>query len=84
MEKHDINSPSVLYRREACPGSARMEQGMPDEKSAASIEGTRRHAILADYLRNMTGTHTVRREDAEWLEQVINMLEQIGITEVQA
>lgn len=45
---HDINGPSRLWLREACPGSARMEVQMPpDAGSDAATAGTNAHAVMA-------------------------------------
>lgn len=48
---HDINGPSSLFRRELCPGSARLEAQVPDEKNEHSERGDRLHALVATALR---------------------------------
>lgn len=41
-------SASNIFRRQLCPGSERMEHGLPDEDSAQSIEGTLLHQYDAN------------------------------------
>lgn len=53
MSEHHLNGPSRWYMREACPGSAAMEAGLPDEESAAAWEGTCAHAVLERCLNEM-------------------------------
>lgn len=50
--KHHPLGPSCLFRREACPGSLRMEQGQPEQTNEYAEEGTDYHAIVADAIRN--------------------------------
>lgn len=42
-----LTSPSNLERRAACPGSARLEEGLPDEQTAESREGADLHSFKA-------------------------------------
>lgn len=42
---HSLNSPSSFARRRACPGSARMEDGIKDSESVYAAEGTAAHAL---------------------------------------
>lgn len=46
-----IFSPSSAYRRLACPGSARMEAGLPDTPSQYAEEGSAAHALAERCLR---------------------------------
>lgn len=48
---HDLNGPSRLYMRAACPGSANAERGLPEETSEAAAEGTRLHEIFTEWVR---------------------------------
>lgn len=43
-----VTSASNLHRRKACPGSERMERGLPDEESEQSIEGRLLHGYDAN------------------------------------
>jgi hypothetical protein len=43
-----VTSASNLFRRELCPGSARMETGLPEEDSAQSAEGQLLHEYDAN------------------------------------
>lgn len=49
--KHALLSPSGAHRWMACPGSVRMEQGMPDTSNEYSAEGTALHDLAALCLR---------------------------------
>ena len=51
-QKHHPCSPSVLYRRELCPGSMRMEQDLPDIPNDASIRGIMMHDIVSKKILN--------------------------------
>jgi hypothetical protein len=57
-----LTSASNLFRRQLCPGSARMEEGLPDEDSEMSREGTLLHDYAANseydtsFLARITGT----------------------------
>ena len=42
---HSLNSPSSFARRRVCPGSARMEKGLPDSSSVHSAKGTAAHTL---------------------------------------
>lgn len=44
--------PSNLYRREACPGSGRMEMGLPDTTSEYAERGTKLHEVMVKMSRN--------------------------------
>lgn len=46
--KRPLNSASNIFRRLACPGSARMEKGLPDAKTVESIQGDRLHRYKAN------------------------------------
>ena len=43
-----LTSASNIHRREACPGSAAAEHGLPNEESVAAEEGTMLHSHMAD------------------------------------
>ncbi len=43
-----LTSASNLHRREACPGSAFAEAGLPEETSDVANEGTMLHELMAD------------------------------------
>ena len=47
--KHHINSPSVLFRRELCPGSANAEKDLPEISNEAAERGTYLHSVIADF-----------------------------------
>lgn len=48
MSERPLTSASNIHRREACPGSAFAEHGLPNEDSEAATEGTMLHAHMAD------------------------------------
>lgn len=48
MSERPLTSASNIHRREACPGSAFAEFGLPNEESDAASEGTMLHAHMAD------------------------------------
>lgn len=64
--EHAPFSPSASDRWLACPASVRMEEGMPDGDSRATIAGTICHEVAEDYLRNwkdpFNGSHPVAKE----------------------
>ena len=43
---HASNSPSAFFRRRACPGSKRLEAGLPDKDNEYSLRGTAAHKVL--------------------------------------
>ena len=43
---HESNSPSVFARRQGCPGSKRLEAGLPDKDNEYSLRGSAAHAVL--------------------------------------
>ena len=43
---HATNSPSVFARRKMCPGSKRLEAGLPDKDNEYSLRGSAAHAVL--------------------------------------
>lgn len=45
MATHSLWSPSSLNRRMHCPGSANAEDGLPEEVSRISAEGSARHSV---------------------------------------
>jgi len=47
-EPRPLTSASNIHRREACPGSAAAEHGLPNEESVAAEEGTMLHSHMAD------------------------------------
>lgn len=63
MSDHDINGPSSLALREACPGSARMTAGIPKPPPNVDMErGTRLHGYVEAHLR---GDPPLITDDAE-------------------
>lgn len=46
--KHDLYSPSCLYRRKACPGSAQMERHLEGIQSEYAEEGTLLHQAISN------------------------------------
>lgn len=50
LEIHSPTGASSMHRWEACPGSIRLCKGLPNVSSAYADEGTRAHAILANFL----------------------------------
>lgn len=48
--KHHVFSPSTLERREACPASYRLEEGLPSFDTENSKEGTSKHAVTSDLI----------------------------------
>src|SRR5215472_6308280 len=54
-----LTSPSNMDRRAACPGSARMEEGLPDENTLESREGSDLHSFMAhpEYDRSFLKQH---------------------------
>lgn len=47
---HTKRSPSSAHRWRKCPGSVRMEEGLPDEAGEDAIQGTVFHEVAADCL----------------------------------
>ncbi len=43
---HESNSPSVFFRRRACPGSKRLEAGLPGSDTEHSLRGSAAHAVV--------------------------------------
>lgn len=78
---HDLYSPSALSRRIACPGSARLEDGLPQTTSKSAEEGTRQHEILQNYVESMTGKATLDAAitDRETLAEIVALVNQIDI-----
>jgi hypothetical protein len=68
---HALNSPSVLYRRLACPGSANAEKNLPDTPSKYAEEGTKAHEIAAALLLGQTA-----EIDAEPAEDLLSSVQQ--------
>lgn len=48
--KHHVFSPSTLERREACPASYKLEEGLPSFDTENSKEGTSKHAVTSDLI----------------------------------
>lgn len=85
MTTHHLYGPSSLQRRLICPGSARMESGLPDTDSDASIEGTRLHAVMAGS-DNGEWMDDEQREAVDWCwDRVRTILSDYGhmLREVQ-
>lgn len=72
-QAHDINGPSVLHRRAACPGSARQEEGKPDAGSEAADRGDRLHALA--YRVMAEGASLLAEVDAEDADAIAFALE---------
>lgn len=48
--KHHVFSPSTLERREACPASYKLEEGLPSFDTENSKEGTAKHVATAELI----------------------------------
>ena len=48
--KHHVFSPSTLERREACPASYKLEEGLPSFDTENAKEGTLKHAAIAELI----------------------------------
>ena len=48
--KHHVFSPSTLERREACPASYKLEDGLPSFDTENAKEGTLKHAAIAELI----------------------------------
>ena len=48
--KHHVFSPSTLERREACPASYKLEEGLPSFDTENAKEGTLKHATIAELI----------------------------------
>lgn len=48
--KHHVFSPSTLERREACPASYKLEEGLPSFDTENSKDGTAKHAATAELI----------------------------------
>lgn len=65
--KHHLNSPSVLFRRELCPGSANAEKDLPEISNEAAERGTYLHDLIAKTLSG-NSLHA-KEEDLEVAER---------------
>jgi hypothetical protein len=63
MIPRSLTSPSNLLRRQKCPGSARMEHGLPEEPTPDSEEGRLLHAACAT--ENLDGLQGEQRDSVE-------------------
>lgn len=73
--EHARLSASAAHRWMACPGSVRIVECMPDSTSAAAEDGTRAHAIAAEWLQ--TGTRP-DGEIPEGVEAYVNYVRALG------
>lgn len=48
--KHHVFSPSTLERREACPASYKLEEGLPSFDTENAKEGTAKHVAIAELI----------------------------------
>ena len=72
--KHHPNSPSALYRRENCPGSRRMEDGLTEIPSDKADVGTRLHAAVAQKIETGHMDPPLSPEDAALVDKCITFL----------
>jgi len=56
--KHHPFGPSSLRRRELCPGSYRMEEGLPEVESDVAARGTRLHGAIAEMISGVSVNDT--------------------------
>lgn len=61
--KHHPFGPSSLRRRELCPGSYRMEEGLPEVESDIAARGTRLHAAIAALISGQDGDTDIEGDD---------------------
>ena len=78
-EIHDPFSPSGASRLMKCPGSYRMQKGIEDEDSEASIRGTRLHELIPRLaIGAAVGVEPdVEPEDRQTVEQCIEFLRSV-------
>lgn len=75
--QHHPMGPSSLFRREACPASLRLEQGRPEETNEYAEDGTDKHAIVADALKN-AGDFFCEEADAEMVRWCIALADELA------
>lgn len=77
-EHHSSLSPSSLFRRQSCPGSAMAEKNLPDTVSDDAIEGTMLHEQIAGLItRKAVGCeflHGLSQEQIEVLDKCIKFI----------
>lgn len=65
---HSKRSPSSAHRWIRCPGSVRMEEGLPDTAGEEAIQGTCFHEVAADCLEYGVDPWAFVGTDIEWEE----------------
>lgn len=58
---HSKFSASGMTRWQACPGSIKLSEGLPDKSSPAAEEGTRAHEVLEALLKDLSIPHSDRQ-----------------------
>lgn len=73
-DTHHPYSPSTLQRLSLCPGSYRMSDGLPEQKTEHAEEGTMLHKVLSEDLPNdgltEEQTELIEQCDAFWTKLV--------------
>ena len=66
---HSKRSPSSAHRWRPCPGSVRMEEGLPDDVGEEARQGTAFHEVAADCLELGVSPHHYVGELVYWEEE---------------
>lgn len=74
--KHHVFSPSTLERREACPASYKLEEGLPSFYTENSKEGTLKHEAIAELITAyVDGKPLTDVDDTDVMEAFYEFLE---------
>ena len=74
---HSLNSPSALARREACPGSYRLEKALPETQSDDADAGTLKHHAVCDMLAGLPDASGLKGSDLDaviWCHDAVKSL----------
>ena len=79
MTKHHPFGPSVLYRRDLCPGSYKAELNLPElPGTKAAAFGTKMHEGIATWIQKGALEQTYTQEEMEFLNKMFSMYKRIA------
>lgn len=78
-KKHARRSPSGSKRWINCPGSLRMEDGLPDKSTIYSIEGTAAHTVAEQMLRFPGSEKKLLGQKVNGVEVTADMIEHLMV-----